>query len=1253
MKLLRRLLLLCLAVLLLAAGLLACVLYTETGLRWALAALDGRLPFELEVGDLEGRLAGPLTLTDVHYGDPGVQVGIARLSIDWQPRRLLDSEFRILRLRVEQIAIVTTPAPAEPADEAFALPGIRLPFAVSLEQAMVTDLSVRSAEDTELFGAGRISTALAFDGETLAMRQLDIEAPAFSLSLQGELTPSDHYPLSLSGGYSIKLQNLAPVSGQLELSGDLQQLGLRHHTLTPLKSQLVATLSDLFQTPSWDARLQVEQFDATQFNPDWEAVTLQGSARSQGSLEGYRFDLDAAVRGARVPEGNWTLNGGGTATTLEVERLHGATAAGTLSGKLKLEDLDGRPRWDAALEVEQLDTAGLDPAWEALTLEGTVHSQGSLDDYRFELDTRVQGTRVPQGHWTLSGSGTTKDVAVQQLRGETLGGIISGDLNVQLAPHLAWRFNSEGSAIDPGLYSPDWPGKVDFAVTGKGSREKERYHAEAELKQLSGTLVQYPLEASGKLSADSDGFVISALDVSAAGARLNASGSLTDRWALGWSLDAPDLSALAGSAAGSLTASGELAGPRDNPGVTLKLDGKQLAFEHQRVESLLLTLDWSPDDARPSRLDLQAADLLLSGQRVARLKAQGSGLASAHEVDLQLEAEALKFAGGITGGYTHREHSWQGVLSAANLALEPGGDWLMVEPALLQASGQRASVSALCLTSRVEGRVCVDGSWTRAAGWHAKLLGEALPLALLDPLLPADLNLDGKLKLAAQAQQTEAGKVAGELNLASPGGGVRYRAENREPLSLDYRDLVLSGQLQDGVARLRTRAQLEQPQGRLDGRLELPISALDPPSRRIEGKLTADISDMSLLAALVPVTDAVKGSLAVDLAVRGSVEQPDIDLDLALQEGEISLPAQGITLRDISLHAEPDGAGNIAFRGGVRSGEGRVELDGSLAPGTEGEWRVAMAVRGEGFEAISVPEYRVLVSPDLKLELDPASAQVSGAVLIPEARLRPKQLSGATRPSRDVVIVSGDSSETAGYAVTSNVRLELGERISFDGFGLKARFTGNVVILDAPGQLTSGTGELQIRDGSYKAYGQDLKIERGRLILVGGPVDNPGLDIRAVREVGDVTAGLHVTGELQEPRIAVFSDPAMSETEALSYLVLGRPLPQDDAEESDQLNAASAALALGVAGAGLLGGDLGEQVGIDEVGVERESATGDVTLKLGTYLTPDLYVGYGRGLASQINSFLVRYRLTKRLSVETESSSEATGGDLIYTIERP
>ena len=119
-----------------------------------------------------------------------------------------------------------------------------------------------------------------------------------------------------------------------------------------------------------------------------------------------------------------------------------------------------------------------------------------------------------------------------------------------------------------------------------------------------------------------------------------------------------------------------------------------------------------------------------------------------------------------------------------------------------------------------------------------------------------------------------------------------------------------------------------------------------------------------------------------------------------------------------------------------------------------------------------------------------------------------------------------------------------------------------------------------------------------------------------------------------------------------SICQLGRPLPQDDSEDRDQVNSASAALALGVGGASLLGEKFGERVGIDEVGVETESATGEVTLKLGTYLRPDLFVGYGRGLANQVNSFLVRYRLTKSLSVETESSSESVGGDIFYIIER-
>jgi translocation and assembly module TamB len=250
------------------------------------------------------------------------------------------------------------------------------------------------------------------------------------------------------------------------------------------------------------------------------------------------------------------------------------------------------------------------------------------------------------------------------------------------------------------------------------------------------------------------------------------------------------------------------------------------------------------------------------------------------------------------------------------------------------------------------------------------------------------------------------------------------------------------------------------------------------------------------------------------------------------------------------------------------------------------------------------------------------------------------------------VIVTENGADQARYVVTSSVRLKLGDDIRFDGFGLKGRFTGNVEITDRPGQLTSARGEVRVIDGTYRAYGQNLTIERGRLVYLGGPVDNPGLDIRAVRVVGDVTAGFNVSGFLQQPVLTVFSQPAMTETEALSYLLLGRPLQRDDTGKDSELSAALLAVRVGIGGASLVGQSIARDIGIEEFDIETESTTGAVTLKLGTYLSPRLYVGYGRGLVEQINTLFIRYRLTDKLTVKGESSSEAVGGDLIYTYSK-
>jgi translocation and assembly module TamB len=1248
MKIVRRLLASLLLLVLLGAGVVAFLLYTQTGLRWTLAAAQAALPATLEAEALEGRLAGPLTVTNLDYRAGDFRLSIARLVFDWHPGKLLERELRISLLQAERVEVQTAAAPeAEsqaPARD-FGLPDIRLPLALVIEQASVEQVTIREVDKTEPFGSANIRAALSFDGQTLAVQQLEAQTSGLSLFLQGQVTPAASYPLSLTGHYSLSAEGLPELNGELAVDGNLEHLKLSHRTLAPVNTQLAATLTALLDKPAWKATLEVQQFDTRTVNPAWEPLALQGSVHSQGSLDGYRFEVKTQLGGARIPQGSWSLNGIGTAQAIDVQQLRGETLAGNISGRLRIDNLPAKPHWDAELQVEQFDTTRLDATWEPCLLSGTAGSRGSPDDYSFEVAAEVSGSRIPAGHWSLTGTGNTQAIDLQRLRGETLAGTITGKLQVQIAPHLEWRFATEGKSIDPGLQWPEWPGQLDFALQGSGSQQQDRYRAETQLTRLSGTLAQQPVSASGKLNADQRGFAISALDINAAGAHLFASGEMKEHWALRWNLEAPDLAALQRSAGGSLSASGELTGPRDNPAIHMQLHGNALGFQQHRADSLTLALDWSPDDSKASQLKLEAVDLLLEGQQVSRLEVQGSGLASDHKLGFEIKADAAQLAGQLTGSY--HEQSWQGLLSKANLMVTNSDDWLLEKPVRLQVSPQRSDVSTLCLSNRGDGQACVEGFWAGEAGWQAKLRAQALPLALLNPVLPDGMGTRGELHITAQAQQSVGGDPQAELRLSSANGALLYQAADQQQVKLDYRKLLVTGQLQQGLAQLASSAELGD-QGHMKGRLELPLAGA-PPSQRIDGTLSARLGELGILRGLIPEVDQLDGELTLDAAVGGTFKEPDIDLDLALQDGEASLPAQGITLRDIRLHAEPGAAGTIPFRGQVASGDGTISLTGTFIPARDNGWRISLAIQGSRFEVIDVSEYEVLVSPDLKLDMTPASAQLTGTLDIPQARLRPRQLSGAVRASRDVVIVREGQREGAGYALYSNVRVDLGKQVRFDGFGLKGRFTGSVVVTDTPSQLTSGTGELRIKEGSYKAYGQNLRIERGRLILVGGPLDNPGLDVRAIREVGDVIAGLHVTGKLQEPAVSVFSDPAMSETEALSYLVLGRPLPQDDTEERAEVD--NAALALGVGGS-LLGKKYGEQVGIDEVDVETESATGEVTLKLGTYLTPDLYVGYGRGLANRINSFLVRYRLTRSLSAETESSSEAVGGDVFYTIER-
>jgi translocation and assembly module TamB len=233
------------------------------------------------------------------------------------------------------------------------------------------------------------------------------------------------------------------------------------------------------------------------------------------------------------------------------------------------------------------------------------------------------------------------------------------------------------------------------------------------------------------------------------------------------------------------------------------------------------------------------------------------------------------------------------------------------------------------------------------------------------------------------------------------------------------------------------------------------------------------------------------------------------------------------------------------------------------------------------------------------------------------------------------------------FEVMSDITLALGDKVSVDAAGLTGRLVGSVSVRNGYDAITRGTGELSVVEGKYTAYARKLDIEHGRLIFTGGPIDDPGIDVRAVKEFPDVKAGVNVRGTLLQPRLTFFSDPPLPQAQVASLILAGGSL--ESTQNQNRANGAGTA-ALGQ-GAALLAAQLGTRVGLPDVSLETDPIANETSLVLGHYLSPRLYVSYGVSLTEQLNTFKARYTLGDHWTVRIELGT-ARGADLVYAIEK-
>nr|WP_231613400.1 translocation/assembly module TamB domain-containing protein [Halomonas sp. BC04] len=357
--------------------------------------------------------------------------------------------------------------------------------------------------------------------------------------------------------------------------------------------------------------------------------------------------------------------------------------------------------------------------------------------------------------------------------------------------------------------------------------------------------------------------------------------------------------------------------------------------------------------------------------------------------------------------------------------------------------------------------------------------------------------------------------------------------------------------------------------------------------------------------------------------------------------------------------------------GYVEADDGRLVINGDAAWPSPDDWRIGIDLDGTRRPLlVTMPEFgRLRIAPDLNVRIDPSRLQVRGAVQVPWARLeigdRPP---AAVSPSPDEIIITrrdeararraeereGEAAavalQRAGMSLDVRIDLNLGPDMQFESRGLETGVRGTLQVRqqDGPVQLF---GDVILTEGRFRAFGQDLMIRQGQL-LFSGPPDQPLLDFEAIRnpDLTDdgVIAGLRVSGFAAEPSLEIFSEPAMDEASALSYLLRGRAPRDGDADGA--LTAALVGLTLGQTGGAV--GAIGQAFGIDDLALETAGMGDESQVVVTGYLTEDLRISYGVGIFSPIAELTLRYTLWRNLYVQAVSGA-AQAVDLVYTFSRP
>ena len=1192
-------------------------------------------------------------------------------------------------MRIDKLYAASVEIESEPSNEPVREPLTLAPsVAIHVVQAGIDRLLVAKRGEPQALELRDLSVKLAGNRAAWVVGEAQAQTPAGRATLSGTIGALRPFGLDAKGTleglrgdrkYGINLAARGPLAG-FDLAFDGAEGGLQgggKARLSPFEEAPLRALSVKL------AGLDLSAFAAlpqTRLAVDAElapaaGLLLAGPVKIANAAPGPldRNQLPVASIGARLAiakDGAWTAQG------VEVALAGGGSATGALA--------HAKGRLDASLDVRGLDLLAWHTKLRATALAGAIRAQATGDAQSFTLD-------LSDPRFTIAGAAriAADTLEVERVRIARTSSTIEASGKLGLKGRRAFTLEGRLDRVNPASFATLPEGEISGALKASGNLGEGRA-VQAVLEIAKSRFAGLALEGRADVAADEKHLARIDAAIAMGENRASASGAFGRAGdALAVKFASPDLAPLgkafglgvAGRVDGDALVEGTFAAPAGRASVRA---GNLVLPGDLRVSSLDAKLALGAGEDSPLTGDMTLVGLREGSSKEALVTKAVLALRGSRSVhDLRIDGELAEnsrlrvlLSGGLlaTGSAPPQ---WRGRLEM----LEASGRYpaTLVAPTPLSVAAHRVELGEARITGEWGNIDLLTLRWTPLL-LEAKGNARGIVVRAVTRLAGLRQAPSSNLVVGAAWDLRAAETLEGFAEVRRESGDVRV-GEARQPLGLE----TLLIRVDAAGGRLKAKGEIRGTQvGRWQAEGDVSLRRAEggweiSPVAPVEGRLDVDVPDLAWTAGWLGPDAMAGGKLAGRVSLAGTVREPTWEgrIDgsgLAIRDPASGFEGTGGTLavsfRDHELRLEklafdspwrPTAEAAKAIAGAKRPDRGTLTAEGAIDFATrKGEIRV----RSDAYPVTQLTTRFLAVSGEAKAALDGALIALTGD-LRADAGWFGIPASAAPSVADDVIVERGEpaTGATPSERIRLDLRVALGDRLYFTGRGLATRLAGSIRIAGDVGSGLRATGSIRAVDGTYDAYGQKLAIERGALNFQ-GPIDNPGLNVLALRKGLPVEAGVEILGNVARPRVRLVSQPDVPDPEKLAWLVLGRGQGQVAASDAAILVSAAGSI-LGrddmqsgrlLGGLGLsaddirLGQDSGSLLGTmpqsTVAGKTGTNTTQDV-LTVGKRLSDTIYLSYRQGLAESEGSMRVAWQVTKSFQLILRAGYQ-TGLDGVY-----